>query len=47
MIRFNNSTTPYIIFGETGNTLIDNFNIRLWNEENKDYEIKRAQIYML
>jgi hypothetical protein len=20
---------------------------RLWNEENKDYEIKRAQIYML
>ena len=24
------------------------FNLeRLWNEENKDYEIKRAQIYML
>lgn len=21
--------------------------IRLWNEENRDYEIKRAQIYML
>ena len=21
--------------------------LRLWNEENRDYEIKRAQIYML
>ena len=28
-------------------TLISAFHYRLWNEENKDYEIKRAQIYML
>ena len=30
-------------------TKVDNWfdENRLWNEENKDYEIKRAQIYML
>jgi len=32
----------------TNHTILFIYNTyRLWNEENKDYEIKRAQIYML
>jgi ubiquinol-cytochrome c reductase iron-sulfur subunit len=34
---------PNLLALESINALI----YRLWNEENKDYEIKRAQIYML
>ena len=42
-----NSTTTLITSSGAIFTLISAFPYRLWNEENKDYEIKRAQIYML
>jgi hypothetical protein len=44
---FNNSTTKPIKNSDLILTIITIFLFRLWNEENKDYEIKRAQIYML